>query len=141
MSAEGVDLDSAISSIRRFIPAVVSETCLFGIYTLLIIQSTYILLTLIMPAVIPQISGIYPTIIIVLVCLQKTHCDRQFTYTDGPTLGAQPGHPTQILSTFEAYRPTVRATEPIVIIGRTPTTTAGSDSQSGLNFGVKSSEV
>ncbi|KAI0030281.1 hypothetical protein K488DRAFT_87917 [Vararia minispora EC-137] len=27
-----------------------------------------------------QATGIYPTIIIVLVTLQKTHCDRQFTY-------------------------------------------------------------
>ncbi|KAI0030277.1 hypothetical protein K488DRAFT_87912 [Vararia minispora EC-137] len=27
-----------------------------------------------------QITGIYPTIIIVLVALQRTHCDRQFTY-------------------------------------------------------------
>ncbi|KAI0315584.1 hypothetical protein OF83DRAFT_1061836 [Amylostereum chailletii] len=29
---------------------------------------------------IPQLTGIYPTVIIVLVCLQKTHCDRRFTY-------------------------------------------------------------
>ncbi|KAI0312240.1 hypothetical protein OF83DRAFT_1087142 [Amylostereum chailletii] len=27
-----------------------------------------------------QMTGIYPTIIIVLVCLQKTHCDRLFVY-------------------------------------------------------------
>ncbi|KAI0319942.1 hypothetical protein OF83DRAFT_695056 [Amylostereum chailletii] len=41
-----------------------------------------ITLKLIMPRIVPQISGIYPTIIIVLVCFQKTHCDRQFTYPD-----------------------------------------------------------
>ncbi|KAI0315164.1 hypothetical protein OF83DRAFT_1174081 [Amylostereum chailletii] len=29
---------------------------------------------------VPQLSGIYPTVIIVIVCLQKSHCDRQFTY-------------------------------------------------------------
>ncbi|KAI0317256.1 hypothetical protein OF83DRAFT_1172165 [Amylostereum chailletii] len=45
MSAAGVTaLDGAIASIRRFIPAVVSETGLFGIFTLLFLQSTYILL-------------------------------------------------------------------------------------------------
>ncbi|KAA1469676.1 hypothetical protein DENSPDRAFT_879114 [Dentipellis sp. KUC8613] len=35
-----------------------------------------------------QISGIYPTIILVLVCLQKSHCDRQFTYDSSPPLYA-----------------------------------------------------
>ncbi|KAI0319949.1 hypothetical protein OF83DRAFT_1169742, partial [Amylostereum chailletii] len=39
-----------------------------------------VILKLIMPRIVPHISGIYPTIIIVLVCFQKTHCDRQFTY-------------------------------------------------------------
>ncbi|KAI0319991.1 hypothetical protein OF83DRAFT_1107373 [Amylostereum chailletii] len=29
---------------------------------------------------VPQLTGIYPTVIIVLVCFQKTHCDRHFTY-------------------------------------------------------------
>ncbi|TFY53896.1 hypothetical protein EVG20_g9926 [Dentipellis fragilis] len=29
-------------------------------------------------------QGIYPTIILVLVCLQKSHCDRQFTYDSSP---------------------------------------------------------
>ncbi|KAI0316137.1 hypothetical protein OF83DRAFT_1173167 [Amylostereum chailletii] len=27
-----------------------------------------------------HVTGIYPTVIIVLVCLEKTHCDRNFTY-------------------------------------------------------------
>ncbi|KAA1475851.1 hypothetical protein DENSPDRAFT_853276 [Dentipellis sp. KUC8613] len=27
-----------------------------------------------------HISGIYPTVVVVLACLQKTHCDRNFTY-------------------------------------------------------------
>ncbi|KAI0319461.1 hypothetical protein OF83DRAFT_792022 [Amylostereum chailletii] len=29
---------------------------------------------------VPPFSGIYPTIIIVIVCLQKSHCESQFTY-------------------------------------------------------------
>lgn len=32
-----------------------------------------------------QISGIYPTIIIILVCIQKTHCDKNFTYSSSST--------------------------------------------------------
>ncbi|KAI0320552.1 hypothetical protein OF83DRAFT_1169255 [Amylostereum chailletii] len=39
-----------------------------------------------------QLIGIYPTIVVVLVCLEKTHCDRNFTY-DQPH---QPGNPLPI---------------------------------------------
>ncbi|KAI0030278.1 hypothetical protein K488DRAFT_87913 [Vararia minispora EC-137] len=33
-----------------------------------------------------QLTGIYPTIIIVLVALQKTHCEHQFTYRDNGSM-------------------------------------------------------
>ncbi|KAI0319941.1 hypothetical protein OF83DRAFT_1169733 [Amylostereum chailletii] len=66
-------------------------------------------------SIIPQISGIYPTIIIVLVCFQKTHCDRQFTYPDVEVepAGARRGLPGQDLTAFEVSA----RSEPVIIVG------------------------
>ncbi|KAI0317241.1 hypothetical protein OF83DRAFT_1122204 [Amylostereum chailletii] len=87
---------------------------------------------LIMPGVLPQISGIYPTTIVVLVCLQKTHCERQFTYADleVTVVGAHQEPPTQNMDALEAHqRPTTRS-DSIIIIGRMTSGGSGSESNS-----------
>ncbi|KAF9020099.1 hypothetical protein BDZ89DRAFT_1072481 [Hymenopellis radicata] len=63
----------------------------------------------IMAAVIAQVSGIYPTVIIVLVCLQRTHCDRHFTYDSGL--------PTHSLDTYPEFAP--KSTTATTVTART----------------------
>ncbi|KAI0317257.1 hypothetical protein OF83DRAFT_166769 [Amylostereum chailletii] len=94
--------------------------------------SSTITFEVVLLGVLPQVSGIYPTIIVVLVCLQETHCDQNFTYADVEISGAQQEFATQDLSGFElVHRPadTTRS-EAIVIIG---TTTVG-DSDAGSSL-------
>ncbi|KAI0054803.1 hypothetical protein BV25DRAFT_1922360 [Artomyces pyxidatus] len=61
-----------------------------------------------------QISGIYPTMIIILVCLQKSHCDQYSKYDVGDTLrfatapgSISTGLGTQTPSTIYAIHPRV----------------------------------
>ncbi|KAI0319950.1 hypothetical protein OF83DRAFT_1169743 [Amylostereum chailletii] len=92
------------------------------------------------PLILAQISGIYPTVVIVLVCFQKTHCDRQFTYPDIETAGARRGLPGQDLTAFEVSA----RSEPVIVVGpgANAPLTVYSDSESSLgDVGAVKSEA
>ncbi|KAI0317253.1 hypothetical protein OF83DRAFT_166388 [Amylostereum chailletii] len=92
--------------------------------------------SIIMADILPQLAGLYPTIIVVLVCLQKTHCDRQFTYADVEVAGAREvGLPMQEMSTSASRQSSTTRSESISIIGRMD------DSQSNFERSLEDVEV
>ncbi|TFY68425.1 hypothetical protein EVG20_g3558 [Dentipellis fragilis] len=74
------------TTVEKILALLIESGCLYSattiIYSINLVHPTGVLNNCLTPVLVVQFAGIYPTILVVLVCLQKTYCDRNFSYAE-----------------------------------------------------------